>query len=83
MPLLLRCRPIRAACLSPGEVCSWRGLGALSDGGDRGREPAGVHVVVIGENEKARSFAQNINTAVEAGHFVMSTASQRSAPVGH
>jgi bisphosphoglycerate-dependent phosphoglycerate mutase len=42
-----------------------------------------LHVVVIGENEKAEWFAKGVNSAVDAGHFVQSTVSQRGAPVGH
>jgi TP901 family phage tail tape measure protein len=56
---------------------------AYSGPGAAGSRFGQVHVVVIGENEKAKWFAQNVNAAVEAGHFVMSTASQRGAPVGH
>jgi bisphosphoglycerate-dependent phosphoglycerate mutase len=42
-----------------------------------------LHVVVIGENEKAEWFAKGVNSAVDAGHFVQSTVSRRGAPVGH
>ena len=64
------------------------GLGAGQQGvagnrlapGASGSNGGRLNVVVIGEAEQARFFADRVNEADEQGHFIQVTASRRSSP---
>jgi hypothetical protein len=57
-----------------GVAASGLAPGAQSSTGGR------LNVMVIGEAETARFFAQGVNSADQAGHFIQVTSARRSAP---
>jgi hypothetical protein len=58
------------------QFVSGGGLAPGASGANGGR----LNVIVIGENEQARFFADRVNDADAAGHFMRVSSARRSAP---